>query len=180
MKILYTTLALVLCLCGTALAAQEAPKPLPGITDENVEVQLGMALAADKAWTLNRIGVQDGALRTVTYALSESAACYTVNDKATGQVLRINFLVRKRPDLYKEKADHVFNNEVNMAIRAAGFMFLELRRNPGLADQMQQTLGMENSSIREGKTIVAKPDDATVSFVARFVDNLYGLAIEGN
>ena len=167
-----------LLLAAPATAAQAPLKPLADLTESNVEAHLGTALAVDRAWTLQSRGTQGGQYRTMSYALSESASCFVTCDPATGAVLRINFLVAKKPEVYRENADHIFNNEIGMAIRAAGNLFLELKRNPGLADDMQRMLSFANPSIKEGKTVLVRPDDARVVYTARSTPVLYGLAVD--
>lgn len=150
--------------------------PLGDITESNAELTLGTSLPKGSVWQLNRFEVQSGSPRQV-YRLSPSAALTVYFDPVTRRAVKISIAAVHVPSIYGPSAKTTFENECLMAVLFGGNLFVEMERNPGLAQAMQDRLSLRDPALLQGKIIDFGLTEAPILYSARLEGGRYTLDI---
>lgn len=164
---------------GSGAPAVTPNIPLGNLDESNVGLTLGTSVPKGSTWQLNSFPSAQGAHPHQVYKLSPSAALTVYFDPARRRAIKISIEVVHVPTVYGAQAKSTFENEVNMAVRFGGNLFVEMESNHALAKAMEDKLSLRNASLLDGKTIDFGLTEMPIVYSARLEGGRYLLDIMG-
>lgn len=153
--------------------------PLGNMDESNAALTLGTSLPKGSVWQLNSFASSQGGNPHQVYKLSPSAALTVYFDPGRRRAVKISIEVVHVPSVYGPQAKSTFENEVLMAVRFGGNIFVEMERDHQLAKAMEARLSLRDPALLQGKVIDFGLTQVPIVYSARLEGGRYTLDITG-